>query len=248
MNLLIIHIICREAHSINIYSASETYNELPYKLGQIEGKGEGVIATRDLAPGDYIASEKAKLRWHVTEESFYRLEWMLSKLSEEDRAKYYRLYNCYTREAFGCPDEQLPPDIIGKWKTNCFGIEADYQIVLLDVITKINHACRENVTRYYCAKTETMTVVACDYIEKGQELVQSYMDILQDCNYRRYNAILAWGFLCMCDVCDQSPADLQVSDKRRVRIARIRDVELPKQKDRPEQCIELVSTLPCSDA
>lgn len=200
----------------------------PFQVENIEGKGEGLVATRDLVLGDFIASEDPQLKSTKGEPSVERLECMLSQLSTKDRQAFDRLHNCHTHEAFG-GSAYTPSIIIGKWKTNAFGIGDEDQAVCLGPITKINHSCKENVARYFCPETNTMTVVACDYIKKGQELVQSYIYHFRDCASRRLNLFRKWGFWCTCDVCSKTPDALTVSDERRLRLDRIYGVELEKR-------------------
>lgn len=238
---LTVHDTPREVPSADSRPKTDSFDEPPYKIVKIDGKGEGLVATRDLAPGDFITSEKVQLKWHSSEQSFYRLEWMLSRLSEEDRNAFYNLHNCYTKEELGCPEELLPPDIIGKWDTNCFAIQDGYKILLLGPITKVNHSCRPNVSHEYRAETDTMTLVAQDYISIGQELSITYVDLFQDRFHRRWHTIMSWGFLCECQACNLTGEELQLSDERRTRIANISDVELPRQKTCPQQRIRLVS-------
>lgn len=217
----------------------DEHADLPYAIVNIEGKGEGVVATRDLAPGDFIASERAQLKWRASEKSFYRLEWMLSKLSPEDREKFHKLHNCYTEEDLGHYGT-APPEIIGKWQTNAFGTDDDHQVVYLNVITKLNHACRNNVSRHWCPQEETMTIRASDYIRKGEELTFSYVSQFNSCENRRFHAILGWGFLCNCELCSLPPEQLKISDERRLRLNRLRTMEL-QQSLPPEIRMRYVS-------
>jgi hypothetical protein len=211
----------------------------PFELTNIEGKGEGLVATRDLVPGDFIISGKVQLTAGILTPSVDELDRMLSQLSTEDREAFNRLHNCYTDEEPG-DSAYIPPDIIGKWETNAFAIDGGCQIVFLGAITKLNHACRENVAKYYCSKTNTSTIVACDYIKTGQELVFSYADPLQDCHSRRLSTINSWNFLCLCDVCTQEPEALAISDERRMRLSRVARIEL-KKRLHPERRMQLVS-------
>ncbi|KAK6506517.1 hypothetical protein TWF506_011423 [Arthrobotrys conoides] len=79
---------------------------------------------------------------------------------------------------------------------------------------RLNHSCSPNVFHRYNPVINRLTVHALRDIEKGEELLTSYIDICHPTVVRR-QILKHWGFRCRCSACD-SPDDDE--DFRRKRI------------------------------
>ncbi|RVD84859.1 uncharacterized protein DFL_003196 [Arthrobotrys flagrans] len=79
---------------------------------------------------------------------------------------------------------------------------------------RLNHSCSPNVFHRYNPVINRLTVHALRDIQKGEELLTSYIDICHPTVVRR-QILKHWGFRCRCEACD-SPDDEE--DCRRKRI------------------------------
>lgn len=186
--------------------------DLSIKVSKIEGKGEGVIATRNFKPGEVIFQEHALLKLAIAEVQHDKIVMAPAQLTDAQRDMYFHLHNCYTAEE-GYPG---PPksQTLGIWHTNAFDTHADQQVVVIGRTSKMNHSCRPNAS-LWCEETDTWTLVAAGYIQAGQEITCTYLHLLKDSDSRRRIALKSWGFLCQCEVCSL-PADLlEQNDMRR---------------------------------
>ena len=191
-----------------------------FAIAKLEGKGEGVIATQDLKPGDVIFREQALLKLGRSDVLTDTIQSALDRLTEVQRSLYYRLHNCYTAKE-GYSGVEMS-EVMGIWATNAFGISGNEQVLMLGATSKINHSCKPNASRVWCTETDTWSIVASDFIKAGQEVSHTYLDVVQATEPRRLRALKSWGFLCECEACLQSPDLIKVSDERRARLRHLR--------------------------
>ncbi|KAF3277924.1 hypothetical protein TWF970_004802 [Orbilia oligospora] len=79
---------------------------------------------------------------------------------------------------------------------------------------RLNHSCSPNVFHRYNPVINRLTVHALRDIEKGEELLTSYIDICHPTVVRR-QILKHWGFRCRCSACDNLDDD---EDYRRKQI------------------------------
>ena len=81
---------------------------------------------------------------------------------------------------------------------------------------RINHACNPNVQNTYNKLLEKMTIHASRQINKGEEILTSYIDGACLTREERQKSLGHWGFECGCEICIGPKA--AASERRRSRM------------------------------
>jgi hypothetical protein len=96
--------------------------------------------------------------------------------------------------------------------------------------SRINHSCRPNVENLGSPHFDGHVILAIRDIAPGEELLATYIH-LEEVEDDRQKRLLAWGFQCECDACDDETAD---SDARRVELRELIEAERRYQLGRAE--------------
>ena len=173
----------------------------------IPNKGTGVVALRDIQPGEILMSERPLI---YMPDEIYQIDepvdieiWLdkrINKMTEPDRVKFYSL-----TDSRGDTDSDR--SAFGIFFTNCMNYEGD--AALFPDIARVNHSCKPNAD--FIANTSggpedpRMDLVSTDFIAKGQEVLLCYMpsaDEATDIRKVRRDYLETWyGFKCTCAVC-----------------------------------------------
>ena len=171
--------------------------EAAYKVVEIAGKGRGLVASRTLEIGELVVSEQRFLKLSSGSEydlsSFCHLE---TKVQE-------KLMNLSCPTRFG-DSEATPAEILQmKFLTNCISGNPDNKkpadSAVFETIAMINHSCIPNVAWFTEEEDVARKEVrVCKRIEKGEEIVASYIDLSQlPLRQQRRDMLMpTWNFLC----------------------------------------------------
>ncbi|KAL1745555.1 hypothetical protein HDZ31DRAFT_81890 [Schizophyllum fasciatum] len=215
-----------------------------YRIGPVEGKGLGMLATRDLAPGDLIVAERpltmapvglppsaddfpdglsptvtmrelAGAQFKAAERHF---EALARRMTPERRAAFEALSNCHEGDGSG--------PLMGRFRTNGIGMPNTYRFMAQQVkmevpysiamndISRANHSCRPNAHVFFDEGLFASVLRPVRPIKAGEEIFISYTAGLE--LYKERKASLAsYGFECSCQSC----TDPAASDARRMQIA-----------------------------
>lgn len=182
--------------------------EVFYRIEKSSNKGYGLFATKKIHRGQLILCEKPLLVIDRTKYSLSNqiLE-QLSKLSVEDKAKFYALYDCYL------PDT---PTEIGINETNCLPLGSGSNFSgIFPTISRINHSCAPNVYHSWSDVNKVETIYAVKDIEENEEILTSYIDLYVDKATRQKQLKKLFRFECGCELCSKSVTENKKSDIRR---------------------------------
>ena len=195
----------------SLVSGIDPINDLSIPIFQVKdvpGKGKGLIACVDIAPGTRILSEKPLLT--AQSMPLNELEKMLAArlkaLPKASQRQFLSLHNnfpgkfpfsnTFRTNALPCgPDSPEG----GVYPTLCF----------------INHSCIPNAHNSWNSKAEYETIHAVRPIRAGEEIVISY-DQGGPSNVRHTFLKEFFGFLCDCRGCARPSSELEESNTRRL--------------------------------
>jgi hypothetical protein len=192
-----------------------------WKVVPIEGKGMGVVATKIIRRGEMVMANTASAvldystHQELTQEDILRLQ----ALTVDSLPTYNRqtVLNQSTHYGVNLTHEQLVDRVIG---INVFAIEMEHVINSEDTlvgvfpaIARLNHDCRPNTIYYFDDDRFTQFVYAARDIMPGEELSDSYIDIVQS-QRQRARSLKNWGFKCSCAACTADQGTIRASDLR----------------------------------
>ena len=170
-----------------------------YALKSIEGKGMGIVATRDISAASTIISEAAVLRERKMTDSSEKYKLMMddfNALPTDLQSEIVSLSNCFNTDS-------KRSEIINKYYTNAIKIEGNkkYESGLFPNIARMNHCCSPNA--FWIYEDGKMTVRALFDIKCGDEITASYLEPLQYTFEERQQMLLEkYGFQCRCSECN----------------------------------------------
>jgi len=199
-----------------------------YDVITTKDMGKGLVARRDLIPGEIAIREKPIILVktpnhpktiinHVAE-----LRTAVRMLSEEDTKVF-------------CALDVSRPELIGKdqgdirnlgiFNTNAIALKQMDKMQARDIgaavfpnISRINHACSPNVVWSYNQVNNMEEVRVVRNIKAGEELLACYTDPLPQREERRQFLKAKFNFCCYCEVCSLSGESLKENEKIRKEI------------------------------
>ncbi|KII86628.1 hypothetical protein PLICRDRAFT_43264 [Plicaturopsis crispa FD-325 SS-3] len=200
-------------------------DESRFEIVAMDGKGEGMRATKDIAPGEvivveypivsipYMTSTSQKTRKEQLDSIFERVR------DPEHRAELLGLANCKPPEV--CPREE------GIVRTNGIAIyprvppgTSEANRIASGVflkISKCNHSCAFNASYKWDVHTFTLKLYAVKPIRAGEEITITYIGTLASSRADRRKVLKErYFFECECSGCAlPTPKDVKASDSRR---------------------------------
>ncbi|CAE7448742.1 set5 [Symbiodinium natans] len=179
-------------------------------------KGQGVLATQDIRPGERLLCEVPLMRLTVTgrDTTWYDdAEEQFERSSRDVQERIFCLADTFS---------DAPKSLLGILRTNLFSADESDDVLLCDIASRFNHSCNANCEQVWNKETGHMEVRSCTDILAGQELCVRYIDIRGTLSYRQYLLKKMFGFDCACQVC-ASGID-ERSDSRRSEMACLSDV------------------------
>ena len=165
-----------------------------YKLVEIEGKGRGLVATRNLEVGDLVVSEKAFLK--LPDQLLPRPSYE-TMLQPDLRAKLMKLFSPV--DAILEDESQI---LCFKFMANRISIgNKSNESAVFEVISMINHSCKPNVAWFTKEEDEMQKEVrVCRKIKEGEEIVASYVNLGElPLRQQRQELLRPWAFECRYD-------------------------------------------------
>lgn len=181
-----------------------------YTLQDVPGKGKGLIATRKIAKGTRILSEKplftvpeTEANWEQAQKSIYQ---KVSALSEQEQLSFLSLHNIH-------PFKTKAEQYLGIVRTNTLPADGDNGGIFLEAC-RINHACNNNAQKYWNDNIKRHTIHAMREIEEGEEITVYYLGTHRSRESRRQALEKKFHFACSCGLCSLPPKESQASDRR----------------------------------
>ena len=190
---------------------------LPYVVKEVEGKGRGLFATRDIAQAEVILIEDPVLTIEADMNQNVGSKKLLndySKLPPKVQSDILKLH-----DAFGMTSQCLETRLWNIIHTNSIKKWNAGQYLEKSLYLKtsgFNHSCNPNTTWVYKDRT-IMIVKALVPIKRGEELVKDYMWTPFDdrgenglCREERRAKIKKkYNFDCLCNVCSKNDPETQ---------------------------------------
>jgi len=164
-----------------------------YYLSYVRGKGEGIIANKDIPYGSLIFVEKPIIYCRK-----------ISKLSiyENMREQFYHLppfEQILFLSLHDASSKDESKTLEGIFDTNKLSL-CDCEVAICLMISKFNHSCKASVAHAYAAPF--IRVYATRNIQKGEELCISYGGKFQTLRKRMQYLQNNWKFQCNCSLCE----------------------------------------------
>jgi len=183
-----------------------------FRTIDIPGKGQGIIATKKIFPGDVIFAEKPLII--IPDAIFYNaddcedfIEKEVNKMSCSDRERLLSLSDCRTNNQ----------QYAGMVYTNAMDFDGDAAIC--PIIARANHSCRPNAEFVTRSDLGKQLLVAMYVIQEGEEICINYMDMKEEGtdtrDVRQEKLIETWGFRCCCFACTLQGDELSKDEKVR---------------------------------
>lgn len=202
-----------------------------FELLSMQGKGLGLFAARSIARGTRIIEESPLLtmpRRQGQELTATDLSNALRDLDREQQDKFFKLH--HNRDALverlSIQQPQLLIDLTRGHLVDAAAIFVGNCVEMPEVHTKragvfehysrINHACNPNVHNTYNPTLGKLTVQAIQQINKGEEILTSYIDGTCSTRQQHQQVLSNWDFDCGCRTCTGPKA--AASDERRRRM------------------------------
>ena len=194
----------------------------PFHVIQIDGKGHGVMAARDIERGARILVEKPLIMLPSTKcpgddsnstddaaINSEELEAAVHALSDHDRDAFYALSQ--SAELYGSRKTAL--GIVGTNGIPCIHEGTTFGAVFA-TSSRCNHGCDANASYKWNAHLGSLTIHATRRILAGEEIVYNYLGFLTPREHRRGLLRTEFGFECRCSKCCLEGRGRSASDER----------------------------------
>ena len=196
----------------------------PFTYETLEGRGLGVIAARDIEPGERLLAEAPLLVARIDGAGIPLsvLQSSVDNLAAEDRAKFFELsQNAGYGEAKTADGIAQTNGIPFRWRSQLYG--AVYYRA-----SRINHSCDACACFQWAATPVTaaaaqssdepppgrLTVHATRRIRSGDEITINYLGFLAQREQRQQRLRESFGFECSCAKCALTGEALRASEAR----------------------------------
>ncbi|EGG04480.1 uncharacterized protein MELLADRAFT_108480 [Melampsora larici-populina 98AG31] len=187
-----------------------------------QDRGYGLIATRQILPGELLLKEKPifKLNSKIRSIEDYEtnLNSILKKLDGEDRNRFLSLSNPWQNQSLSNIS-----NYIRILQTNAISIGSN-QLAIFPSLSRINHGCAgaSNSVYNWREKEGVEVVHATKLIEVGEEILISYWDSKRSRSDRQDYLKSNYGFQCTCQTCSLTEEESIQSDQRFLKINQLK--------------------------
>jgi hypothetical protein len=214
-----------------------------FKIQQIPGKGNGLVATHDFIRGMKVIAETPLLSMSNADDQAFtdeKIETLAryQGVSDED---WQIFRDFYTRFAPGVMSDLCGRFLSGSFTSkNMHGSETG--MVFLN-ISRITHSCSPNCVYSFNNDKNEGRLYAIKNIKGGEEITISYgAGMSVPLNQRRAQLQLERGFDCLCELCSKTGDELVDSMRRLKRIDQLvcttkRSLESGDLENRPLNCL-----------
>lgn len=182
-------------------------------MERVEGKGLGMVASREMKLGETVVTEVAVLKLGGDEvgDEASSLGAQFALLSPALQRKVTALHSQ--------GEEEGRDRLATIFQTNCIQADSGRCAGLFPTIARINHSCRPNVVWGQRGKNPMAKEVRVTRrIAAGEEICSNYLDD-GPTNYsvasHRKAALEKWGFSCSCPSCSLPPKKQEEDDRLR---------------------------------
>ena len=145
-----------------------------WRLGEVEGRGLGLLATQDLQPGDLVLQD---LPLFIVPDSAQGpgldryLADCVARLEPAERQQFFSLADCKSED-----DKKT---VRGIYFTNCYtlGSHPASPTAMLPRLSRVNHSCRPNTEFHWDAAAGREELRAARPVRAGEELTDCYLDL-----------------------------------------------------------------------
>jgi hypothetical protein len=214
-----------------------------FSLVPVPGKGEGLMAMKNIKPGTLLISEPPALRVTLingemssaasidVSRQFSRYIYriicfvqnynFLFSMTPEERRKVIVLANNYDDEN----------EILGIFKTNAMVIHPG-ESALFPAICRANHSCVPNCNYAWNSLHGQQALFCIAHIQAGEQLTISYLPdkVVDGVAERRKIILRNNNFVCMCESCSISPGMELTQEEYLRKVAKRRIGENGKQE------------------
>ena len=178
---------------------------VPVMIKDIEGKGRGLVASKNFQMGDLILKERAvaTIRSKGSEAGPEILS-QFNKMTSDERSDFCDLTNGHMDDIQGRSDlDRHLSEVTSKFNNNAvFSGSGNETGSLFLTYALINHCCSPNVFMDLTYGDETRGEVrALRNIKKGEEITDTYIMLGYLNKYERQRELKKWGFICNCHSC-----------------------------------------------
>ncbi|OCH90024.1 SET domain-containing protein [Obba rivulosa] len=211
-----------------------------YRLREIGGAGLGLVATRQIKPGEMIFAERplviTKTAWMhgckvdkpadkekaAWTDSNDLLKFVVHRMDPKRRKAFKALPNCHREE--GCPPflgiVRTNGTSITQWLRRIFpsiprNIWSQFTAIG-ELTSRINHSCCANTDNIFDPVSFALIVTATRTIEAGEAITRSLCDALAPQAVRQAS-LKSWAIVCSCRVCRDPDSDIRRGEIRAVR-------------------------------
>lgn len=165
---------------------------LLFHLTNVIGKGEGIIAKKDIGYGSLILKEEPVIKgFFINDNNVYHiLKEKLQKLTDVQQKMYMKLHDAYSKNG--------EKTVEGIYDTNRISL-CQCESGLFIMASKFNHSCDPNVGIAYASPY--LRVYAKRNISEGEELCISYGGKFKEFSERQKYLYTNWKFTCVCKMC-----------------------------------------------
>jgi len=197
-----------------------------YYESALPGKGCGVVAARDISPGELLLAESPLIvvPWWVRHSMFPSKEKKdclaraVRDLTPDQRREFFNLHDSKA-------GENEPKTIDGIWRTNNFalgpsGPRSDNGLFLK--ISRFNHSCVPYAEFMWNEEKRMQEIRAIRDIPEGEEITICYFTLLvgaRSQKERKEYLLSHYGFPCDCVACSLEGEERKVNDKERKEVA-----------------------------
>ncbi|GAA5851351.1 hypothetical protein JCM5353_008960 [Sporobolomyces roseus] len=202
----------------------------PLEVKEIEGKGMGVVATRDIKARELILKETPLFIWdHAKGTS--GLEASVNALPDLKKTAYY--------SHFAADPHKKLSKAAAIFQTNCLPLIGNVKGVF-DIGCRFNHSCRPNCSNQWDEEQEVRWFIANRDIRKGEEICITYTDLKEAKMSRSLALHVSFGFICTCGVCSLPGQAAKASHRRRIEYKHV-FLSIPQLRSRPLELIKRIN-------
>ncbi|KUJ13160.1 SET domain-containing protein [Mollisia scopiformis] len=193
-----------------VHEDVNNFEDPPWEIRNVPGRGNGLFATRTLHRGDLILADTPV---GVFQSDAFFLDYAIG---------YRYLHTAFDRLSDATKDIVMrtaahsPGDpYMERINTNAFAgdFEGAPHFLFYPETALMNHDCRPNTLYHHDTNTLVHSTYASRTILLGEEITITYINILEPRSERR-QVLNRWGFECQCSLCSRSNAEINHSDSR----------------------------------
>lgn len=185
----------------------------PFRVGPLDGKGIGVVASRDIKAGELLSSEAPVVYWDSNDSWLTRsrsIQKQFDGLPPQTRDAVLELH-----DAHAVGGQKTLGGIVS---TNSHTKKGTSAGVLCLECSRFNHSCVPNCEQSWNEDLQEVHIFASRDVRKGEELQIYYVDVRKSSEDRTSELLDKYRFCCDCPACTAADG---ASDRRRQRLLQL---------------------------